>query len=194
MFLNNVFCGKSQRTIWNIFHVGANLRFQSQMWHCCSPFPPGWEFKKTRAKPLITGLAPSSPVLFLIALWAHAMLCSLLFKSAMLLHAALYLYVTVGPSCVTAPIRVHRFSMKWWPEPVDASEEHSFCFGMEICHFLLCWVQWAYPDSSGSGHSGHVSQGDQRLVLALHYDYTHLEILSLWSNALKARTVSKLPG
>lgn len=104
---------------------------------------PGWEFKKARAKPLITGLPPSSPVLFLFALWAHAMLCSLLFKSTVLLHAALYLYITVCPSCVTAPIRVHRFSMEWQPEPVDASEESSFCFGTEMCHFLLYWVQWA---------------------------------------------------
>lgn len=113
MFLNNAFCGKSLRTLGNIFRIGANLRFQRRMWHCCSPFSPGWKFKKARAKPLITGLPPSSWVLFLFALWAHIMLCSLLFKSAMLLRAALYLYVTVGPSCVTAPIRVHRFSMEW---------------------------------------------------------------------------------
>lgn len=108
-------------------------------------FPRG-KFTKARAKPLITGLPPSSPVLFLFALWAHVMLCSLLFKSAMLLRAALYLYITVGPSCVTAPIRVHRFSMEWQTEPVPVSEERSFFFGTEMCHFLLFWVQWAYPD------------------------------------------------
>lgn len=68
-------------------------------------------------------------------------------------------------------------------------------FSLERKCVISCCSEFSEPTqiSGGSGHSEQVSQRDQRLVLVLHYDYTHHEILSLWSNALKAWTVSELP-
>lgn len=58
---------------------------------------------KARSKRSVARLLQLPPVLFLFALWVCVTLCSLPFKSAMHLHASLYLYIMVGSSCMTVP-------------------------------------------------------------------------------------------
>ena len=122
---------------------------------------------------------------------------SLPFKSAMHLHASLYLYIMVGSSCMTVPDQALQILNGVTGGACECGQA-VFLFPpvspvpTDICHFLLFQVHWTFQISSVSSHSEHVRKRDHRLFLVLYYDYTCLEVPSLSCGVHKAWTVRKL--
>lgn len=180
----------STRLVWT-------WSFRTQIWHCCSPFSQVEYWKgKVKAFNRRASTAHTSFVLVCTLSSYHTV-----FSLFQVCHA---------PVCFS-PF-VHR---AWSFLHVRSDQGPQVCNGMidrvSRCgwgafHFFLCHLHQlkcvisccsgfrAYQNSNVSGHSEHVCKGDQRLVLPLHFDYTHLEILSLPISAHKAWPVSKLLG